>query len=172
MTTDTTSSALDKGFLKALLAEDEVGCVIRSHLYVEAQVDKYLSLAVVEPEYLEKLDLNYARKIDLLCCLGFDAGFRASLKRLGKLRNDFAHDLSSSLTQQVVNELYSSLPEFGKQAVRNAVDILHRELGLSKPVPEFKSLPVGLQFVVIVLNLERVCYAAGNMLMDAKNAQG
>lgn len=36
---------LDKGFLKALLAEDEVGCVIRSHLYVEAQIDRYLSLA-------------------------------------------------------------------------------------------------------------------------------
>lgn len=172
MATDTTSSALDKGFLKALLAEDEVGCVIRSHLYVEAQVDRYLSLAIVQPEYLDKLDLNYSRKIDLLCCLGFDTEFRAPLKRLGKLRNDFAHDLSSSLSQQAVSELYSALPEFGKQAVHKAVDLLHHELGLAKPVPEFKSIPVGLQFVIIALNLERVCYAASTMFLDTKNGNG
>jgi hypothetical protein len=172
MATDTTSSMLDEGFLKALLAEDEVGCVIRSHLYVEAQVDRYLSLAVIQSEYLEKLDLNYSRKIDFLCCLGFDVGFRAPLKRLGKLRNDFAHDLSSSLSQKVVNELFSALPEFGKQAVLLSVDLLHHELGLAKPVPEFKNIPVGLQFVIIVLNLERVCYAASKMLLDAKNGNG
>ena len=41
--------------------------------------------------------------------LGFDAKFRGALKRIGKLRNDFAHDLSSSLSQQVVSDLYRSL---------------------------------------------------------------
>lgn len=160
---------IDKDFLKALLAEDEVGCVIRSHLYVETQIDHYLSLAVVSPRYIEDLSLNFAKKIDLACCLGFDSQFRGALKRLGKLRNALAHDLSSKLTQQVVNELYSALPEFGRQAVTEAVGLLHKELGLEKPVPDFRSLPVGLQFVLVVLNLERICYAACNMLTEEKN---
>ena len=42
---------INPAFVKALLAEDEVGCVIRSHLYVEAQIDRYLGLAVVEPKH-------------------------------------------------------------------------------------------------------------------------
>jgi len=48
---------INTAFVKALLAEDEVGCVIRSHLYVEAQIDRYLGLAVVEPKHLSDLDL-------------------------------------------------------------------------------------------------------------------
>lgn len=51
-----TRSEINRGFLKALLAEDEVGCVIRSHLYVEAQIDRYLELAVIEPNHLADLE--------------------------------------------------------------------------------------------------------------------
>jgi hypothetical protein len=111
------SLPINPEFVAALLAEDEVGSVIRSHLYVEAQLTAFLELAVVEPKLLVDLDLSYAKKVELACCLGFDPKFRGALKRIGKLRNDFAHDLSSSLSQQVVSDLYNALPEFGQKAV-------------------------------------------------------
>jgi hypothetical protein len=69
---------LDEGFLDALLAEDELGCVIRSHLYVEAQLDRFLSLAATNPDYLDGLGLTFSKKVDLACCLGFDSQFRGT----------------------------------------------------------------------------------------------
>ena len=163
---------INPSFLKALLAEDEVGCVVRSHLYVEAQVDRYLGLAVVNPKHLDDLDLSYAKKIELLCCLGFDTQFRGALKRLGRLRNSFAHDLSSRLTQKSVSDLYNALPDFGRDAAHISVDLLHQALGKSGNAPKYKALPEKLQFVLIVLNLERICCAACDLVQEARNGNG
>jgi hypothetical protein len=163
---------INPSFLKALLAEDEVGCVVRSHLYVEAQVDRYLGLVVVESKYLTDLDLSYAKKIDLLCCLGFDAQFRGALKRLGKLRNNFAHDLSSRLTQQSVSDLYNALPDFGRKATHISIGLLYQALGKSGKPPEYKALSEKLKFVLIVLNLERICCAVCDLVQTAKDGNG
>lgn len=163
---------INSSFLEALLAEDEVGCVVRSHLYVEAQVDRYLCLAVVNPKHLDDLDLSYAKKIELICCLGFDAKFKGALKRLGKLRNNFAHDLSSRLTQKALSDFYNALPAFGREAVHISVGLLHQALGKSGNAPEYKALPEKFQFVLIVLNLERICCAACDLVQEAKDSNG
>ena len=159
-------------FVKALLAEDEVGCVIRSHLYIEAQMNRYLELAVVDPNYLRKLNLSYAKKVELLCCLGFDVQFRAALKKIGSVRNKFAHDLSFCLSKEVINDLYNTLPEFGRKAVEISLDVLNQHL--LNPVSASKSqdLEPKLQFVLIVMNLERICYAACDLLQNAKAGSG
>ncbi len=143
-----------------------------SHLYVEAQVDRYLGLVVVESKYLTDIDLSYAKKIDLLCCLGFDAQFRGALKRLGKLRNNFAHDLSSRLTQQSVSDLYNALPDFGRKATHISIGLLHQALGKSGKPPEYNALSEKLKFVLIVLNLERICCAACDLVQTAKDGNG
>jgi hypothetical protein len=61
------------------------------------------------------------------------------------------------------------MPEFGRLAVTEAVGLLHKNLGKEEPVPDFKNLPDGLKFVLIVLILERICYAACDMLTKAIN---
>ena len=166
------STAIKPEFIKALLAEDEVGCVIRSHLYVEAQIDSFLELVVVDSKFLDNLDLSYTKKIELACCLGFDAQFRGALKRIGKLRNDFAHDLSSTLTQQVVSDLFNAMPEFGRQAVHISVGLLHELCKVSNQPSRYDQLPPKMQFVLIALNLERICCAACDLLRKAKNEHG
>lgn len=158
---------INPAFIRALLAEDEVGCVIRSHLYVEAQINRYLELAVVDPEYLTKLGLSYAKKVELLCCLGFDVQFRGALKQIGKVRNKFAHDISFCLTREVVNDLYNALPEFGKDAVEISVDVFHQYLDNSGISDAYRDLAPKLQFMLIVLNLERICCAACDLLQNA-----
>lgn len=169
MSMETTAESLDESFLQSLLTEDEVGRVIRSHLHLEAQIIRYLELSVVRPEYLDKLNLTYARKIDLICCLGFDENFRSALKKLGSIRNKFAHDLSYRLSKEVIKDLYNSLPEFGKKAVVRSVGILITKLGLEEIEPKFENVPIDLQFVIIMLNLERVCYAACDLIEQASN---
>lgn len=147
-------------FVTALLAEDEVGSVIRSHLYVEAQLSAFLELTVVEPKFLNDLDLSYAKKVELACCLGFDPTFRSALKRIGKLRNDFAHDLSSLLSERVVADLFNALPEFGQQAVHLSVGMLHQMCKVVPQPSKYEQLSPKMQFVLIALTLERVCFAA------------
>lgn len=127
---------------------------------------------MVEPKYLAELDLSYAKKVELLCCLGFDVQFRGVLKRIGKLRNDFAHDLSSSLTEQVVNDLYNALPDFGRQAIQISVGLLHQALGNPGLLLKYQALPAKSQFVLVVLNLERICCAACDLLRGAKSVNG
>ncbi|MDQ3773656.1 MAG: hypothetical protein M3461_04405 [Pseudomonadota bacterium] len=145
----TQSLPINAEFISALLAEDEVGSVIRSHLYVEVQVSAFLELA---------------------CCLGFDAKFRGALKRIGKLRNSFAHDLSLSLSQRVVSDLYNGLPKFAQKAIHSSVDILHQ---MCKAVPQpskYAQLSPKMQFVLIALTLERVCFAACELVRESKGS--
>jgi hypothetical protein len=159
-------------FFDALLAEDDVGCVIRSHLYVEAQINRYLELAVVDQKYLRKLNLNYAKKVELLCCLGFDAKFREALKKIGSVRNKFAHDISFHLSREVVKDLYNLLPEFGRQAVEISLDVLNQHLTYPVSASRYQDLEPKLQLVLIVLNLERICCAACDLLQKAKTGSG
>ncbi|KAF0220522.1 MAG: hypothetical protein FD174_1176 [Geobacteraceae bacterium] len=97
---------------------------------------------------------------------------RGALKRIGKLRNDFAHDLSSRLTRNVVNDLYNALPEFGRKAVEISVSKLHEAIGNSGKSPKYQDLSEKAQFVHIVLNLERICCAACDLLDGAKVDNG
>ena len=166
-TTDWT--AIKPDFIKALLAEDEVGCVIRTHLYIEAQIDSFLMLVVIDSKFRDTLDLTYRKKIELACSLGFDTQFRGTLKLIGKLRNDFAHNLSSTLTQQIVSDLFNSMPEFGRKAVHISVGLLHELCKVSNQPSCYDQLPPKMQFVLIALNLERICCSACDLIIKAKS---
>jgi hypothetical protein len=107
------SSLVKEEFIKALFAEDELGCVVRAHLYIEAQINRYIEITVFNPSHVSKLKLNYAGKVDLICCLGFDPKFINSLKCIGTLRNKFAHSLASALSMTEVSTLFNSLPRLG-----------------------------------------------------------
>jgi hypothetical protein len=168
----TESVPINPEFITALLAEDEVGSVIRSHLYVETQLSKYLELTVFEPKFLDELDLSYAKKINLACCLGFDPKFSGALKRIGKLRNDFAHDLSSSLSKKVVADLFNALPEFGQQAVHISVGMLHQMCSVVSQPSKYEQLSPKMQFVLIALNLERICFAACELVQQSAGQSG
>ena len=166
------SLSIKAEFVTALLAEDEVGSVIRSHLYVEAQLSAFLEITVVEPKFLNELDLSYAKKVELACCLGFDPKFRGALKRIGKLRNDFAHDLSSSLSERVVADLFNALPEFGQQAVHLSVGMLHQMCTVVPQPSKYTQLSPKMQFVLIALNLERICFAACELVQKSRGVRG
>jgi hypothetical protein len=162
------TTEINNAFLTTLLAEDEVGRVIRSHLYVEIQINRYLELAVVETSYLKEMDLSYSKKIDLIISLGFDSKFRAALKKLGKIRNDFAHNISAKLNNDNVNEIYNLMPEFGKLAVKRAI----KYLGQKYNDIQYNKLPTNIRFALVVLVLERVCCAACDLIQNAKIKNG
>ena len=161
-------SPISTAFIKALLAEDELGSVIRSHLYIEAQLSAFLELTVPQPIFLIHLKLSYAQKIDLACCLGFDTQFRGALKQIGKLRNGFAHDLTLSLSKQSVANLFSALPEFGRNAVHLSVSMLQKMCTVTPLPSKYDQLSPKIQFALVALFLERMCFASVELVQKGR----
>jgi len=64
------------------------------------------------------------------------------------------------------------LPEFGRKAVHVSVDLLHQTLGVAVQSQKYDALPTKLQFVLVVLNVERICCAACELLQGAKVGKG
>ena len=102
-------------FYQSLISEDELGVVIRAHIYVESSINDFIENSVPSPEKLPRL--TYEAKLRLACALGMDEDHFQALKLLGDIRNQFGHNLSAHLSDQKVNELFSKLPESAQTAV-------------------------------------------------------
>ena len=71
MTPENKPEAISDGFFKALSGEDELGVVIRAHIYLEARLLELLGLLVKDEDHLRKLNLEYSQCVDLAVALGF-----------------------------------------------------------------------------------------------------
>jgi hypothetical protein len=162
---------IDPAFVKALLNEDELGMVVRSHIYVESRINQYLELTTARPEYLEKLGLRYKQKVQLSCCLGFDPGFVRSLEVLGEIRNKFAHRIDTRLTDELVLKLYDSLPEIGRQMVEQSFSRTKDQLNAGGQL-KVSELPAKDRFILITLSLERVVFAAIVLIENEQTHSG
>ncbi len=107
-------------FLTAVRGEDELGAVIRSHIYVESALVFLLEHLVVDRKYLEKLDLDYSQRIDLAIALGLKAEHAPPLRALGTIRNAFAHRLNAKLTKDRVDALYKQFSASDKEILHAA----------------------------------------------------
>ncbi|PLX33590.1 MAG: hypothetical protein C0605_16085 [Hyphomicrobiales bacterium] len=84
-------------FYKLLMGEDELGVVIRSHIFVESVLDELLDQLIPYSRHLSSMNLSYHQKITLAVAMGLHEELQESLKALGKLRNDFAHKMDMQL---------------------------------------------------------------------------
>jgi hypothetical protein len=123
MDTSPTSDApnLDQ-FAQQLIAEDELGSVVRAHLHIEYHLDQLIEASVPNPGALHTLDLDYSGRVRLLSVLGFSDALTKPLHNLGGLRNMFAHKLTFKLTPERMRSLYETLDPTGKQIVHLAYD--------------------------------------------------
>lgn len=162
---------VDPRFVQALLGEDEIGVVIRSHIFVEANINEYLALVTSAPEYLAKAGLRYQQRVLLACALGFDARFKDALLGLGTIRNAFSHKLDFKLTDSAVNNLYSKLPSVGKEAVRISYEHMKDLMNVEEQAV-LEALPAREKFILIALNLERIVMATVSMVRSARGENG
>jgi hypothetical protein len=104
-------------FIQSLQGEDELGVVVRTHIHVEAKLIEMLSL-LADSKALDRMDLEFFQKVHLAVALGLREEHAQGLLALGKIRNDFAHKLGSSLTDNRVKNLYEALSAKDKAAVQ------------------------------------------------------
>jgi hypothetical protein len=90
----------DEQFISDLQGEDELGAVVRAHLYIEFFIDKIIQTVVPKPECLKPLNFDFIGKINLLMAMGVDPEIKKPLTVLAGLRNKFAHRPNYKLTNQ------------------------------------------------------------------------
>lgn len=120
-------------FAQQLVAEDELGSVVRAHLHVEHHMEELVRAVVQNPGALKHLGLDFAGKVHLLSVVGFDDELTKPLLGLGSVRNKFAHRLNCKLTPQMMRELYDSLGKTGKQSVHEAYDRTRKQSDAKHP---------------------------------------
>lgn len=82
-----------------------LGRFLRAHLIVEHFVTEALQRRNQRLGRLRDARLSYSQKLELLGSTGLTALLQPGLRRLNKLRNDLAHELSSPLTLRDVQPL-------------------------------------------------------------------
>jgi hypothetical protein len=96
-------------FFDALFGEDDLGVVVRTHIYIESKVNELLDLLIPFPAQLPHL--RYEQKIKLCCAMGMDKTLFLPLKELGDLRNSFGHNINTKLTSGTCAKLLATVSE-------------------------------------------------------------
>jgi hypothetical protein len=149
----------DAAFFGVLSGEDELGVVVRAHIHIEAKLLELLELLAPEPTYLERMNLDFAQRVNLAVVLGLEAEHAPPLSALGKLRNFFAHRLDAHLTDDKINSLYEALSAGDKEVVQGSY--LRTNTLVERPdAPPFKDLSAKERFITISVALRAMLMSA------------
>ncbi len=153
------SIEFDDAFKKALESEDELGLVIRAHIHIEASLNQFINCNVVHSSHLSKMQLDYAQKVHLAVCLGLLPKYASPLLALGKLRNYFAHQPETQLSQDRVKALYDSLSSDDKSLVQDSHQRARKKTPDSK-IPTFSRLSPKAQFIMLSISMRALLLVA------------
>ena len=99
--------------------DDDLGLILRAHLYLEAVLTELIQERLNEPDSLDLERLNFATKVDLAIALAvIHHSEKAPLAFLNKLRNRFAHHLDARLTEQDERQFVNSFAIEQRQEIQ------------------------------------------------------
>jgi DNA protecting protein DprA len=101
------SPAYEPDFVKVLLTEDDIGAVVRAHIYAEYRLGVLLRKRLGAESYddrplADKINLAYSKQV-------IDADGATTLRALNRLRNAFAHQLDYEITPDRLQKFVSEL---------------------------------------------------------------
>ncbi len=145
---------INEAFRQALLKEDDLGKVIRAHIYIEHAVDELIALRIERPKYYEEARPNYNQRIHLAAALGvMRANLLPPLMRLGKLRNKFAHDPNAKITREDETEFLNSFSALDMGVLKGAYERHRNKVSLDLQ-EDFRKSKTPFRFIIaaIILN--------------------
>lgn len=98
-----------EAFNHALLGDDELGAVIRGHIYIENELIAFIKARLPVPEAIKDRDIDYSMRVKLAVALGLDPDFEPALNFVGSLRNGFAHRLDARIGKQEAENFEKAL---------------------------------------------------------------
>lgn len=138
--------------------EDALGCVIRSHIYLENALIEYVGTVAPYPDRLKRTRFSFNQWLDLALAHGLKAQYRAPLLRLNKLRNEFAHKLDTELTDEVVMDMYHTFSKDDRRIIRDNYRKLRESI--VRDEDDFESLGAKDKLAQVVITLWAILRAA------------
>ena len=133
---ENTTPKIDEAFCLTLSGEDDLGVVIRAQIHVESSLNDFIIKKISDLKTLRQLRFN--QRIDLACELGLNSELKYPLKMLGDLRNDFAHKLDTTLSNEKVDSFHKAFDEKTKGFFQTAYEATQSEM--LKEMPNFSDL--------------------------------
>lgn len=149
---------LQPEFIKALQGEDDLGVVVRGHIYIEARLNEYLSIVFSSSKHLSSMNLRYKQKVQLACAVGMNEEFLDVLAALGDIRNSFSHKLNAGISREHVLKIWSMLPAIGAEAMQAAYDGIIGRVGFDR-AGDVRDIPPKDFFVLAIISLERFVFS-------------
>lgn len=133
----------DRGrkLFSALEGEDDLGVVLRAHIYIEHELKEYILELAPKPEHIKFLDYEYNGVVALALALGLSPELKPALSSIGGLRNRFAHKLDMTLTKQEANSVYNSLSAEAKSNV-------HQGYASMLKMPQYADWPKSIKHLL------------------------
>lgn len=147
---------LTENFISDLFREDELGAVIRAHLYVEKYVDELLGLLFPYPKELKPLKLDFDGKLCLIAALGVNSTVKKPLSILGGIRNKFAHRPNYKLDKSQIKNLYSSLGSNDKELLHRVYKGIRKDYSEWQNLPDYNLLEPKEQFVLLAIVIRTI----------------
>ena len=114
---------LRQEFLDALFGEDDLGVVVRTHIYIESAVNALLDQLIPISSQLPRL--RYEQKLKLCCAMGMDKTLYLPLKELGDLRNSFGHNINTKLTSEACAKLLATVSKDDLDSIAKSYKVTH-----------------------------------------------
>jgi hypothetical protein len=144
----------------ALTAEDELGAAIRGHLYVEHELNEFIKarLPAEAFEALIAVRFEYDKKITLAVSLGLPSEFKSPLRKMGEIRNAFAHDLSASLEEKNVGSLFQAFDADMKEITQKSYSKASKKMPNTGRPKDVNKLEPRDRFSLYVMHLWSLLY--------------
>ena len=137
---------------KALVHDDDLVAVVRGHIYIEQQVNRLIKGLFPYPEKIDYSRLGWPQRVELSLALGLKAQYGPPLKKLGTIRNKFAHRPEVTLADSDVKELYQCLHTEDRDIVLESYKLTQSQVA-DPPENQFQALSAKSRFALIVAAL-------------------
>jgi hypothetical protein len=95
-----------EALVAVLSAEDDLGKIIRANIYIEHELQEFISIAAPCPDQLDRFDkMEFSEKVKLALVLRLKAELKMALNTIGNLRNKFARKLDMKIEEEKVKDL-------------------------------------------------------------------
>ena len=111
--------------------------VLRGAIYIEHALIAFIESRVEYPRALDNARLSYAQRIEVALALGLPPTLGPPLRKVGSIRNKFAHQPETILTEADITALYDDFQKFEKIPL---AELYNLSLGRDKFVYEKASV--------------------------------
>jgi len=137
-------------FIKSLQSEDDLGLVVRAHIHIEHELEQFIKACL--PNQKELGRMGYSGRVRLALACGLRPSLKGPLNAIGRLRNDFAHELGTRLVEERINKIYKTFTKHDRDAAAYAYNNITKQAP-AQANRSFAARKARDQFVIYIVTI-------------------